>query len=60
MEGVDPGSRTKESEEAVKAVPKINLGATDGGILYRYTSRKRAIAAGASLANQKTTFASGN
>ena len=35
MEEVDPRSRTKESEEAAKAAPKINSGATDGGILYR-------------------------
>ena len=28
---VEPRSRTKELEEAAKAVPKINSGATDGG-----------------------------
>ena len=39
IEGVDPRSRTKskveKKEEADKAAPKINSGATDGGILYR-------------------------
>ena len=31
MEGVDPRSRTKESEEAVKAAPKIIRGLLMGG-----------------------------
>ena len=43
IKGVDRGSRLKEPnrgkikepEEVDKAAPKINSGATDGGILYR-------------------------
>ena len=34
-QGVEPGVEIKKSEEADKVVPKINSGATDGGILYR-------------------------
>ena len=30
---VEPGSRTRELEEAAKTAPKINSGATDGGYL---------------------------